>query len=194
MQKRHRQMLECFGLMRTSSDFTYAGNFGGLAYPCCCQQFSNFPGKNRRIFPFALDDCRDDPRSEKPRSAPPDGLWLQESCAAVAAQDLTDAPVGHLKCAVFHFLNFRAYLVTLLSTKGWPERQDGNTARCLSQLFSPKSEPLVLKPKCGFLVQLCERRGGVCVLEVSWRSGLDGLPPRPTRSSSSAWIPGEVCR
>lgn len=77
----------------------YAGNFGGLAYPRCREHFANFPRKNRRVFPFALDDRGDDARGEKPRSAPSDGLWLQESRAAVAAQDLADAAVGHLKRA-----------------------------------------------------------------------------------------------
>lgn len=79
---------------------TYAGNFGGLAGSCCCEPFSNFPSENSWIFSFALNDCRDDTGGEKPWSAPSDGLWHQESCATVAAQDLAYAPTGHLKDAV----------------------------------------------------------------------------------------------
>ncbi len=87
-------------------NLTYAGDFGGLAYSCCCEPFSNFPSKNGWIFLLALDDRGDDTGGEQPRSAPSNGFWLQESSAAVAAQDLTDAPVGHLKCAVSSaFLN-----------------------------------------------------------------------------------------
>lgn len=99
-------MLDYFRFKRTSSDFTYTGNLGGLANPRPCEQFSNFPCKNGRVLPFAPDDCGDDPRGEKPRSAPSDGLRFQESSAAVAAQDLTDAAVGHLKGAAFRFLKF----------------------------------------------------------------------------------------
>lgn len=79
---------------------TYARDCGGLAYSCCSKPLSNLPSKNCWIFPFALDDRGDDTGGEKPRSAPSNSLGLQESGAAVAAQDLTDAAVGHLKYAV----------------------------------------------------------------------------------------------
>lgn len=81
-------------------NLTYAGDVGGLAYPRRCETFSDFPSKNSRIFPFALDDRGDDTGGEKLGAAPTDGLGFQESCAPVAAQDLTDAPVGHLKMQV----------------------------------------------------------------------------------------------
>lgn len=81
-------------------NLTYAGDVGGLAYPRRCETFSDFPSKNSRIFPFALDDRGDDTGGEQSGAAPTDGLGFQESCAPVAAQDLTDAPVGHLKMQV----------------------------------------------------------------------------------------------
>ena len=88
----------------------HAGNFRGLAYPRCCEPFSDFPGKDRRILSLALDDGADDSRGEEPGSAPSDGLRLQESSAAVAAQDLADAPVGHLKTRTgIHLLKMTAY-------------------------------------------------------------------------------------
>lgn len=90
---------------KVSPPITYAGDFGGLADTRGCETFSYFPGENRRIVPFALDDCGDDTGGEKPGSAPSDGLGLQESCATVAAQDLTDATVGHLKEFPFFQLN-----------------------------------------------------------------------------------------
>lgn len=79
---------------------TYAGNFGGLAYARCREHFANFPGKDRRLLPFALDDSGDDAWCEQPRSASTDGPRLQEPRAAVAVQDLADAAVGHLRGAV----------------------------------------------------------------------------------------------
>lgn len=86
-------------------NLTYTGDFGGPAYARRREPLSNFPSKNGRIFPFALDDCRDDSRGEKSGAAPSDGLGFQESCAPVAAQDFTDAPVGHLRDANrFHFV------------------------------------------------------------------------------------------
>lgn len=80
--------------------FTYAGNFGGLAYARCREHFTNFPGKDRRFFSFALDDGGDDARRQQPRSASTDGPRLQEPSAAVAVQDLADAAVGNLRGAV----------------------------------------------------------------------------------------------
>lgn len=76
---------------------THAGDFGGLAHPSCREPFPNLPSENGWIFSFALDDCGDDIRGEKPGSAPSNGLWLQESGASESVQDLTDAAVGHLK-------------------------------------------------------------------------------------------------
>lgn len=100
-----KTIIQCWNIFSSTKtklnfNLTYAGNFGGLAYSCCCKPFSNFPSKNSWIFLFALNDCGDDTGCEKPRSAPSNGLGLQESSAAVAAQDLTDTPVGHLKYAV----------------------------------------------------------------------------------------------
>lgn len=76
---------------------TYAGNLGGLAPPRRSQQLADLPGKDARVLSFVSDYCGDDPGSEEPRPAPSDGLRLQQPGAAVAAQDLTDAPVRHLK-------------------------------------------------------------------------------------------------
>lgn len=79
---------------------TYAGNFGGLARPRGGQQLADLPRKDAGLLSFAADYCGDDPRGEEPRPAPPDGLGDQQPRAAVAAQDLTHAPVRHLKRAV----------------------------------------------------------------------------------------------
>lgn len=78
---------------------TYAGNFGGLAYARCREHLANFPGKDRRVLPLALGDGGDDAGCEQPRSASTDGPRLQEPRAAVAAQDLADTAVGHLRGA-----------------------------------------------------------------------------------------------
>lgn len=121
---------------RTALHFsvTYTGNFGGLAQPRSREQLSNFPGKNGRIFLFAFDDCGDDTRGEKPRSAPSNSLWFQESSAAVAVQDLTDAPVGHLKYTASANISSAVFRMT------W---QWANFSR-------PKS-PLAFKLRCSFL-------------------------------------------
>lgn len=80
---------------------TYTGNLWDLAESSSCQTFANFPRENSWVFPLALDYGGDDTRGEEPRSAPSYGLGLEESGAAVTAQDLTDAPVGNLEeCAV----------------------------------------------------------------------------------------------
>lgn len=78
---------------------TYAGDFGGLARPRRSQQLADLPRKDARVVSFAADYCGDDPGSEEPRPAPSDGLRFQQSRSAVAAQDLTHAPVGHLERA-----------------------------------------------------------------------------------------------
>lgn len=78
---------------------TYAGNLGGLARPRRRQQFTDLPRKDARVLSFALNYCGDDAGREEPWPAPSDGLWLQQPGATVTAQDLTDAPVGHLKRA-----------------------------------------------------------------------------------------------
>lgn len=77
----------------------YTGHCG-VAYSRCSQSFPNFPGENCWVFPFAFNYCGDDTGGEQSRSASSNSLGLQEACAPVAAQDLTDAPVGHLKDAV----------------------------------------------------------------------------------------------
>lgn len=77
---------------------TYAGHFGA-AYSRCCQAFSNFPGENCWVFQLAPDYRGDDAGGEEPRSASSNSFRLEEAGATVPAQDLTDAPVGHLKDA-----------------------------------------------------------------------------------------------
>lgn len=80
---------------------SYTGNLWDLAESSCCQTFANFPRENSWVFPLALDYGGDDTRGEEARPAPSYGLGLEESGAAVTAQDLTDAPVGNLEeCAV----------------------------------------------------------------------------------------------
>lgn len=75
-------------------DLTHAGDF---AYPCQCKSLTYFPRKYGWVFTFALDDGGDDPRGEKSGPTPSNSLWLHKSRTPVAAQDLTDTPIGHLK-------------------------------------------------------------------------------------------------
>lgn len=73
------------------------------------EHFTNFPGKDGRLLPLALDDGGDDPWCEQPRSASSNGPRLQEPRAAVAVQDFADAAVGHLRGAAIS-LDFRFFL------------------------------------------------------------------------------------
>lgn len=82
------------------SRVTYAGDLGGLARPRRSQQLADLPGEDAGRLSLVADDGGDDARGEEPRPAASDALRLQQPGAAVAAQDLADAAVGHLKGAV----------------------------------------------------------------------------------------------
>lgn len=157
--------MNCRSLFPSALSFpvTYAGNFGGLARPRGGQQLADLPRKDARVLSFASDYCGDDPRGEEPRPAPSDGLGCQQPRAAVAAQDLTHAPVGHLK---------RAIAPRSLTSNTFRHQKPNGSGKCegvLSASWRSGSDGLPLTPVRSFSSSWIQE--AVCRSETCLQAG-----------------------